>query len=179
MRIEVGYGLEGIIPDASAFAIVSKILTPAFKSGDFAGGLTQAVSVMSQAIAGDPSAMPTANQSQGTISGNAFFSLFFAAIFIFRVLFVAMARTKSWWLGGVLGAIRGGRVQFLRSLCRHSMRNCEPSPLVTVFRKLMSATLYKYLSARLFPWSNFQSGANAEFFTDAQDCEAHNVTDFF
>ena len=39
MRIEVGYGLEGAIPDAAAGAIVSELMTPSFKQGDFSGGV--------------------------------------------------------------------------------------------------------------------------------------------
>ncbi|MFA6449374.1 MAG: TPM domain-containing protein [bacterium] len=39
MRIEVGYGLEGAIPDAAAGAIVSDVMAPRFKTGDFSGGL--------------------------------------------------------------------------------------------------------------------------------------------
>ena len=112
MRIEVGYGLEGIITDARAFAIVDKILTPAFKANDFAGGLTQAVAVMGQAIAGDPSALPRATTNQVPVSSNAFFALFFFGLVVIRGLITAMARSKSWWFGGVLGAVAAGIISF-------------------------------------------------------------------
>ena len=38
VRIEVGYGLEGALPDAVAKRIVDEIIVPEFKRGDFAGG---------------------------------------------------------------------------------------------------------------------------------------------
>ncbi len=43
MRIEVGYGLEGDLTDLMAGRIVDEIMTPAFKAGDFYGGINKAV----------------------------------------------------------------------------------------------------------------------------------------
>jgi uncharacterized protein len=43
MRIEVGYGLEGALPDALAGRIVRDTMAPDFRKGDFAGGITAAV----------------------------------------------------------------------------------------------------------------------------------------
>lgn len=54
MRIEVGYGLEGRIPDAVAKRIVSDVMAPRFKAGDFAGGLGAAVDHLSALIEGRP-----------------------------------------------------------------------------------------------------------------------------
>jgi len=39
MRIEVGYGLEGVLNDATAKRIVSEVITPRFKDGDYFGGI--------------------------------------------------------------------------------------------------------------------------------------------
>ena len=43
LRIEVGYGLEGVITDARARLIVEVLITPRFKEGDFAGGIAAGV----------------------------------------------------------------------------------------------------------------------------------------
>jgi len=43
MRIEVGYGLEGELPDVTAGRIVRDVMTPRFRSGDYAGGIAAAV----------------------------------------------------------------------------------------------------------------------------------------
>jgi uncharacterized protein len=43
MRIEVGYGLEGVLPDAAAARIVRNVMTPRFKQGDYDGGTAQGV----------------------------------------------------------------------------------------------------------------------------------------
>ena len=61
MRIEVGYGLEGAIPDAVAKRIVAERMAPRFAAGDFFGGLLAAVEALDRAIGGDappPAASP-------------------------------------------------------------------------------------------------------------------------
>lgn len=93
MRIEVGYGLEGAIPDAIAKRIVSDIMAPSFKQGDFYGGLQGAVDAIGKIISGEP--LPAPNQQRGSndvnLSGNL---LPLAFVFIFVV-------------GGVLRAVLG------------------------------------------------------------------------
>jgi uncharacterized protein len=46
VRIEVGYGLEGIVTDAISFMIIRHDLTPRFKAGDYAGGINAAVDAL-------------------------------------------------------------------------------------------------------------------------------------
>src|SRR5690242_803014 len=43
MRIEVGYGLEGALTDVTSKRIIDEIITPRFRSGDFAGGVSAGV----------------------------------------------------------------------------------------------------------------------------------------
>src|ERR1043166_6611210 len=52
-RIQVGYGLEGVLPDAVANDIVQQTILPRFRSGDFAGGITRGVDAIVGAITGD------------------------------------------------------------------------------------------------------------------------------
>ena len=54
MRIEVGYGLEGAIPDLYAKRIITETMTPYFKRGDFAGGIDAAVNQLIGLIEGEP-----------------------------------------------------------------------------------------------------------------------------
>lgn len=63
VRVEVGYGLEGSIPDAVANRIIDQTIVPYFKQGDFHGGLAAAVEQLSQLIAGEPLPEPKARQS--------------------------------------------------------------------------------------------------------------------
>ena len=52
VRVEVGYGLEGVIPDAVARQVIDGLITPRFKQGDFAGGLTAGVQQLAFLIEG-------------------------------------------------------------------------------------------------------------------------------
>lgn len=54
LRIEVGYGLEGAIPDALAKRIVSEIITPYFKQEDYFGGIQAGVDRIIRVIEGEP-----------------------------------------------------------------------------------------------------------------------------
>lgn len=59
MRIEVGYGLEGAIPDLYAKRIINETLTPKFKQGDFAGGIAAATDQIIGLIDGEPLPAPS------------------------------------------------------------------------------------------------------------------------
>ncbi|MGO9933973.1 MAG: TPM domain-containing protein [Steroidobacteraceae bacterium] len=53
-RIEVGYGLEGALPDAIANRIIAETVTPHFKLGDFDGGVEAGVNQMISVVNGEP-----------------------------------------------------------------------------------------------------------------------------
>lgn len=54
VRIEVGYGLEGALPDAIANRIIDETVTPHFKAGDFDGGVEAGVDQMISVVNGEP-----------------------------------------------------------------------------------------------------------------------------
>ena len=54
VRIEVGYGLEPTITDVAASVIIRSVMLPAFKTGDYAGGLSTAVDAIAKLINNDP-----------------------------------------------------------------------------------------------------------------------------
>jgi len=55
MRIEVGYGLEGTLPDAIAARIIRNVMTPHFKEGDYDEGITKGVNAIIAQLEGGPS----------------------------------------------------------------------------------------------------------------------------
>src|SRR5262245_40419078 len=61
LRIEVGYGLEGAITDVAAKRLIDEVITPKFKSGDFAGGISAGVARMIGLVNGEklPAPAPT------------------------------------------------------------------------------------------------------------------------
>jgi uncharacterized protein len=64
LRIEVGYGLEGALNDATANRIISEIITPKFKQGDFVGGINAGVDRMISVIDGEPLPAPKPPQQR-------------------------------------------------------------------------------------------------------------------
>jgi uncharacterized protein len=53
LRIEVGYGLEGVLPDAVANQIITREIAPHFKAGDYDAGLAAGVNAILQAAKGE------------------------------------------------------------------------------------------------------------------------------
>jgi uncharacterized protein len=92
LRIEVGYGLEGILPDATSKRIISDIIVPRFRQGDFYGGITDGVDRILRVIDGEPLPEPKGSPSGGIEN-------FLQHVpFLFIIAFVA---------GGVLHAVLG------------------------------------------------------------------------
>ena len=59
VRIEVGYGLEGVLNDATASRIIREIIVPRFREGDFYGGINAALDRMMRLIDGEPLPEPS------------------------------------------------------------------------------------------------------------------------
>jgi uncharacterized protein len=54
VRIEVGRGLEGAVPDAIANRIIAETITPRFKTGDYAGGIAAGIGQLISVVNGEP-----------------------------------------------------------------------------------------------------------------------------
>ncbi len=105
VRIEVGYGLEGALTDAQSYWIIQNQILPAFRQGDYAGGINSGVDKIIAALGGEniPSEEPQQSGGGGMSSDTWFFLIFIVPIWLASIL----ARSKSWWLGGVLGGVGG------------------------------------------------------------------------
>jgi uncharacterized protein len=64
LRIEVGYGLEGALNDVTAKRIIDEVITPKFRGGDFAGGISAGVDRIIGVIDGEPLPAPAEAPSQ-------------------------------------------------------------------------------------------------------------------
>ena len=69
VRIEVGYGLEGALPDATANRIIDETITPHFKLGDYDGGVEAGVEQMISVVNGEP--LPAARPATGSTTSAA------------------------------------------------------------------------------------------------------------
>jgi uncharacterized protein len=112
VRIEVGYGLEGIMTDAVSATIIQEYMLPRFKTGDFSGGLLVGTQAIVAALGGEYIAPAPKSKKAGNGSGLP--SLIFMLIFM---AFAAMGRIggrrgrSSLWLLPLilLGGSSGGR----------------------------------------------------------------------
>jgi uncharacterized protein len=101
VRIEVGYGLEPVVTDAHSNAIIQKIMLPAFREGKYSLGVSNAIVSIEKLIAGDPDAIPVESKSNLKFDPTV---LVYFIFFLLSAIGGYLARTKSWWLGGVIGA---------------------------------------------------------------------------
>jgi uncharacterized protein len=105
VRIEVGYGLEGTLTDAASSVIVSSVIIPRFKTGDFSGGIQSGVAGIIDVLSGD-SADWHRKVDVRTESPSSDFNKLFPLLLFAGVLLVV------WYLihnaGGPGGGRRGG-----------------------------------------------------------------------
>ena len=88
VRMEVGYGLEGAIPDAYADKVIREAITPRFRAGDYDGGITQGIEAITARISGEES--PIAFDGPSTQTALPFGCADLAFILIFFVFFLIM-----------------------------------------------------------------------------------------
>ena len=92
LRIEVGYGLEGALNDATAKRIVAEIITPSFKRGEFYAGIDAGTAAMMKVIDGEPLPPPQRAAASGSYD-------------IESLLFIAFGLVVV--VGGMLRALLG------------------------------------------------------------------------
>lgn len=97
VRIEVAKTLEGAIPDLAAKRIIDEAITPRFRQGDFAGGLSAAADQLIARINGEALPAPEPEGDVGTI-GDEGFQWFDLAVFLFFAVPIGAAVLR-----GILG----------------------------------------------------------------------------
>ncbi len=101
MFLQVGYGLEGALPDALAKRIIENEIKPRFKAGDYNGGLTAGVSAILAATKGEYKGTGATRGGQNQGSG-AVGLVFFVIVLIAFILIAGRRRTYGyggWTLG--------------------------------------------------------------------------------
>ena len=81
MRIEVGYGLEGVLTDAMSGRILDGAIAPRFREGDFGGGLERGVDSVIALVSGEGEPPPVRKRDDGGIPG-CFVVFFFLMFFV-------------------------------------------------------------------------------------------------
>jgi uncharacterized protein len=100
MRIEVGYGLEGDLPDARASRIVRELIAPAFAQGNIGLGISRGVSAIAASTGGEGQALPVRERRREPRGISPYFLLL-----IVLVLFLGGGRGMG---GFIIGSALGG-----------------------------------------------------------------------
>ena len=111
VRIEVGYGLEGVLSDAVTKRIIEEDIVPRFKQGDFSGGVEAGVARMMRLIEGEP--LPPAQVSpQGGMGSMDQLMLFLiVGVIVGKILGAALGKG----LGSSVAAIGAGALAWMVS----------------------------------------------------------------
>ena len=115
VRIEVGYGLEGAIPDAIGKRVIDEYIVPRFRAGDYPGGISAGVDRLIGLIDGETLPEPKASRAPNGGLENVFPIVFVIALVLGSLLRRALGHLPgaaatgviaggvTWLLAGVLG----------------------------------------------------------------------------
>jgi uncharacterized protein len=115
VRIEVGYGLEGAIPDATANRVIDEFIVPRFREGDYAGGINAGVDRLIGLVDGEPLPEPEKSKAPDARLENVLPIVFILSLVLGNVLRRALGQLPgavvtgvvaggvTWLLAGVLG----------------------------------------------------------------------------
>ncbi len=100
LRIEVGYGLEGVLTDVTSRRIIDEIITPKFRNGDFAGGISAGVDRIIGVIDGEPLPAPAPRPQRQSEGPSSALTQFLNPFNPFTIIIVLV-------LGGVFRSVLG------------------------------------------------------------------------
>jgi uncharacterized protein len=97
VRIEVGYGLEGIMTDALSSRIIREAITPRFREGDYPGGINAGADAIIEQLQAPPEAaearvLEAAQTARGSGNGGSILTLIFWIVVIVFIIIVSIVR---------------------------------------------------------------------------------------
>ena len=113
-RIHTGYGAEGDLTDLATSYMQSEIMAPLFREGNYYVGIDETVDKIIESLNGN-NIVPEGYSVQEKTGGISFEFLIFCFIALQWIIAI-LGRSKSWWGGGVLGALIGGGIWIFGSL---------------------------------------------------------------
>ena len=106
MRIEVGYGLEGALNDATAARILAERMAPRFRDGDYAGGLRAGADAIAAVVEGEALPAPAARRAAASDGDN------WLTWIVVALLFASFARRVFGGFGALAAAGAAGFFAF-------------------------------------------------------------------
>ena len=167
LRIEVGYGLEGALTDVTTRRIIDEVITPKFKNGDFAGGISAGIDRMIGVIDGEPLPAPAPPHWQSSNSSDPG-DLLNPFLFIPVLIFGNLMRTM---LGRLLGSsVSGGLVALAAWFLVGSMAGALLSGVIAFIIVLISDGMHSSWGSGGSGWSrggSFSGGGGSSCSRDS------------
>ena len=114
VRIEVGYGLEGAIPDIAAGRVIQEYLVPKFRQDDYAGGIVDATAQLVRLIDGEPLPELVTTHPTGPDRGENWLFALFAALIVGQIARGFFSRMPA-GVRAIFGAGASGGIAWLLS----------------------------------------------------------------
>lgn len=110
MFMQVGYGLEGVLPDALSSRIINEQIAPQFKVGDYDGGLTAGVQSIMAAAKGEYQGTGRTVADSKRAKSSGVLSIFFIVGILILAFLMSRPRRRGWFYtgGGMYGGGWGG-----------------------------------------------------------------------
>lgn len=103
LRVEVGYGLEGALTDATSGRIINETITPLFKQGDFYGGVNAGLDQMIRVVDGEPLPAPDRSWKRGGDRDIPWNFLLIGLFILNAILGAFVGRLPSASISGLIG----------------------------------------------------------------------------
>jgi uncharacterized protein len=97
VRIEVGQGLEGDLPDILASRIIREVILPRFKQGDMSGGVVAGVQAVATQVAPD---LGLHVRKKRPMTGDASVAVIYLIFILLTFVFSLFGRRRGFWGGG-------------------------------------------------------------------------------
>jgi uncharacterized protein len=107
-RIEVGYGLEGAVPDVIAKRLIEEVLVPRFRAGDFAGGIDAVTDGLMRVARGDAMPAPQRRSAARRSVNDPIGTVLFLSLF--STVIGAPFRRRMRPLGALVGGAAAGAI---------------------------------------------------------------------
>ncbi|CAN7792087.1 TPM domain-containing protein [Caballeronia sp. LjRoot34] len=160
LRIEVGYGLEGALTDATSNRIINETIIPRFKQSDFFGGVSAGLDSIMSVIDGEP--LPPPDQRAGGVSEQ--LARYLPILFVLTLVAGGVCRTLLGRLPG--SVVTGGAVAAVAWMLSGSLLIAVLAGAIALAFTLLGSGLGAYAGGRAVggPSGRFGSGSGRTIF---------------
>lgn len=159
LRIEVGYGLEGALTDATSNRIISEVIVPRFKQGDFHGGISAGIDSIMRVVSGEPLPAPRERPRSSNGVGQ-----LLPVLFVMTVVAGGVMRAIFGRLPGA--AVTGGVIGFLGWLLSGAILIAVFAGAIALVFTLIGSGMGAYVGGRSVGGRSggFGGGSNRDIF---------------